>query len=275
MKKISVIAVVLCLLLVCSTAVACNPIENGIGKDGTVYIGATSVPHAEILEFAKDILLEDYNIRIEVQRVDEYSLLNPATAAGDTFANYFQHGIYLEEYNQSVAESDRLVSVCSVHVEPLGIYKGGKATGTTLQEILEKDSLVISLTNDATNQSRALRLLESLGVITVTNDKEIITAEDCDWQGHQYREINASLLGSSLADVDLAVIPGNYALLAGLKEALATEDSSVTSQYANIIAVRPENLDSDIAKALKEVLTGEEVAQFIADKYGDAVQVVK
>ena len=184
-------------------------------------------------------------------------------------------GIYLEEYNQSVAESDRLVSVCSVHVEPLGIYKGGKATGTTLQEILEKDSLVISLTNDATNQSRALRLLESLGVITVTNDKEIITVEDCDWQGHQYREINASLLGSSLADVDLAVIPGNYALLAGLKEALATEDSSVTSQYANIIAVRPENLDSDIAKALKEVLTGEEVAQFIADKYGDAVQVVK
>lgn len=274
MKRLYVFALAVCLSVVAVFAAACNPITDGIGKDGTVYIGATSVPHAEILEFAKEILQQEYNIKIEVKRVDEYALLNPATSAGDTFANYFQHGIYLDEYNRSVGESDKLVSICEVHVEPLGVYKGGKATGESVDEIFSKENLVISVTNDRTNQSRALRLLEQLGIITVVNDKETISVDDCDWQGHQYREVSASLLASSLNDVDIAVIPGNYALLAGLKEALATEDAEVTRKYANVVAVRAENADSDIAHAIAEVLKSEKVAQFIEDTYGDAVQFV-
>ena len=63
-------------------------------------------------------------------------------------------------------------------------------------------------------------------------------------------------------------------MLAGLKEALATEDAEVTRKYANVVAVRAENADSDIAHAIAEVLKSEKVAQFIEDTYGDAVQFV-
>lgn len=272
MKKIvSVVALVLIAVLATTTLVACNSVEGGIRKDGTVLVGATSVPHAEILEFAKDILKNDYNINIEIVELENWAQLNPSTSDGDLYANYFQHGIYLNEYNSGVSEDRQLVSVGAVHVEPLGIYSNKTDVNLT------GGNLTIGITNDVTNQSRALRLLEAQGVITAkasAADKEIVTVDDFDWGTNRYSAVNAELLVVTLPDVDISVIPGNYALAGGLEKAIVTETEEVTSQYANVIAVRKGEENSTISKALIEVLTSDAVKQFIAQKYGDAVHAV-
>lgn len=272
MKKLVSILAIICLVVLATTAlVACNPIEDGIRKDGTVVIGATSVPHAEILEFAKDILKEEYGINIEIQEVETWAQLNPSTSDGDIYANYFQHGSYLNEYNSFVSEDRQLASLGPVHVEPLGIYSNKKDVNLTA------GNLIIGIANDSTNQSRALRLLEAQGIITAkasAEDKEIVTVEDYDWGTNTYNEVNAEVLVATLPDVDISVIPGNYALAGGLEKAIVTESKEVTAQYANIIAVRKGEENSEISKALIAVLTSDAVKQFIADTYGDAVQSV-
>lgn len=269
MKKALCLILAVCLVATLVVFAACNPIVDGIRKDGTVVIGATSVPHAEILNFAKDILAEQYNLKIEVQEVENWPQLNPSTADGDIYANFFQHEIYLNEYNSTVSEDRQLVSVGAVHVEPLGLY-------STETEVDFTQPLVIAITNDVTNQSRALRLLEAQGIITAktSDNKEIVTVDDFNWGENQYREINAELLASSLPDVDIAVIPGNYALAGKLSSALVTETEEVTAQYANVLVVKKGNENSEITKTLITVLQSQAVKDFIRETYGDAVHAV-
>ena len=270
MKKI------LALLLAALLALGATACGGGGDTEGdtetlTIKVGASPEPHAEIIEKAKEILAED-GITLEITEFQDYVLPNEAVSNGELDANYFQHLPYLEQYNEE--NGTDLVSVAKIHYEPYGIYAGKTATLEELQ-----DGATVAVPNDATNEARALLLLEQEGLITLKEGVGIsATALDIvdNPKNLEIVELEAALIPRSLQDVDIAVINGNYAIEAGLnasKDALATEaaDSVGADTFANIICVKAGNEENEGVKALVEVLTSDEIKAFINDTYEGAV----
>ena len=261
MKKL--LTLVLALVLVAAVATA---------SAATLVIGASSTPHAEILEAAEEALAAK-DIVLDIIVFDDYVQPNLQLDAGDLDANYFQHIPYLEDF--CAQNGTKLVSAGAVHYEPMGIYSNlDKAY--TVDTIPEK--AVIAVPNDPTNEARALNLLAALGLITLSNDAGTdATVLDIaeNPKNIEVQEFEAAAVPRMLADVDLAIINSNYALQAGVEvvgTAIATESSDIS--YPNIIAVR-EGDDRAELKTLVEVLQSEEMVQWIKDTYGTAVVPTK
>ncbi len=259
MKKL--FALVLTLALI--AAVACASAATKL------VVGASSTPHAEILEAAKEALAEK-GIELEIVIFDDYVQPNLQLDAGDLDANYFQHSAYLENFNAE--NGTKLVSAGAVHYEPMGIYAGKSSDLANIP-----DGATIAVPNDTTNEARALNLLEAQGIITLDKTVENPTAFDVVENPHNVEivEIEAAQVPRQLADVDFAVINSNYALQAGadvVGTALVTESSDIA--YPNIIAIR-EGDDREELKTLVEVLQGETVVNFINETYQGAVVPTK
>lgn len=266
MKKILGTLVAFALVL---SLVACGS-KTDSTEDKTIKIGASPTPHAEILAIAKDLLEKD-GYTLEIVEYNDYVIPNTATQSGELDANYFQHLPYLEDFNEK--NGTTLVSVAAIHYEPLGIYAGKTAS---LAEL--KDGASVSLPNDATNEARALLLLQDQGLIKLKDGADLAaTILDIEEnpKNLKFTELEAAQLVRSLSDVDISVINGNYALLGGLKvsDALASEkaDSQAAKTYANIIAVKEGNEDLPKIKALVKAMTSDEVRDYINDTYNGAV----
>lgn len=256
-----------------SEAPATDAAETPSGELETIVVGASSTPHAEILE-AVSGELEALGYELDIKIFDDYVMPNLALADGEIDANYFQHEPYLLNFNAE--NGTDLVSAAAIHYEPMGIYGGSKSS---LDELAEGD--IIAVPNDGTNEARALLLLQDQGLITLKEgiDASTETATILDIaenpQNLEIVEMEAKNLPHSLPDVAFAVINGNYALQAGLtgNDALASEsaDSDAAQTYANILAVRAGEEDSAKTQALITALTSETCRQFIEETYSGAV----
>jgi D-methionine transport system substrate-binding protein len=262
-KKI--FAVILALSLLLSLA-ACG----GKSDEKTIKIGATPAPHAEILEVIKDALAAE-GWTLQIVEFDDYILPNKALENGELDANYFQHVLYMEEFNEEYGT--HLVSAGGIHYEPMGIYAGKIASLAALP-----DGAKIGVPNDTTNEARALLLLEQEGLIKLREGVGInATKADIVENPHNYEivETKAELLTTTLQDVDIAVINGNYAIDAGLKvsDALAVEsaEGTATAYYQNVVAVKEGNEHSEKTQALLKALKSETVKQYIEKTYNGAV----
>ena len=243
--------------------------------DTTITVGATSTPHAEILnDVVADILAEE-GYTLEVTEFTDYVQPNTAVDEGELDANYFQHQPYLDEFNEE--NGTDIVSVIAVHYEPFGIYSDSL---TSLDEL--EEGATVAVPNDTTNEARSLLLLEQEGLITLDEDAGIeattndITDNPLDLQ---FEELEAATVPTVLADVDIACVNGNYAQEAGLSpstDAIATEaaDGTAAQTYANILAVKSGNEDLPKIQALAEALTSQEVADYIDATYDGAVLAV-
>lgn len=245
------------------------------GKDDKVIkVGASPTPHAEILTNAVKPLVEAQGYTLEVTEYNDYIIPNTATEGGDIFANYFQHGPYLEDFNAE--NGTHLVAVAAVHYEPLGIYAGKTSSLDDLA-----NGAVIAVPNDTTNEARALLLLEANGLITLKEGAGI-TATVLDIVDNplnlDIREIEAAQIVRVLDDVDLGVINGNYAINGGLSvdDALAVEtaDSEAAQTYANVLVVKEGNEEDEKTKVLKDAILSQEVKDYIAENYGGAVVAI-
>ena len=239
-----------------------------------IKIGASPSPHEEILNALKDeFTAEGYTL--EVVPFSDYVLPNKALANGELDANYFQHLPYLEEFNKE--NKLDLVSAGPVHYEPMAIFKGKTETLSAL-----KDGAKIAVPNDTTNEARALLLLQDNGFIKL-DEKAGLNATKKDIvdnpKNFEIVELEAAQIPRSLGDVDIAVVNGNYAISAGLNldDALAKEeaDSLAAKTYANIIAVRAEDKDSEKTKAIMKVLVSPKAVEFINKNYKGAVVASK
>lgn len=238
-----------------------------------LVVGASSTPHAEILEAVRGEL-EALGYELEVKIFDDYVLPNLALADSEIDANYFQHEPYLLNFNAE--NGTDLVSAVAVHYEPMGIYGGQKAS---LDEIAEGDSIAVP--NDGTNEARALLLLEAEGLITLKEgiDASTETATILDIAENPLNleiiEMSAQNIPHSLPDVAFGVINGNYALQAGLtgNDALASEsaESDAAQTYANILAVRAGEEGTEKTQALITALTSETCREYIEATYDGAV----
>ena len=242
--------------------------------DGTVLkVGATPAPHAEILEVVKDLLAQQ-GITLEIVEFNDYIQPNLAVEDGSLDANYFQHITYMNEFNES--DGTHLVSAAEIHYEPFGLYAGKTSSIADLA-----DGAQIAVPNDTTNEARALLLLEQEGLITLKEGAGI-TATKADIAENPKNldivELEASQLPVRLADVDMAVINGNYAIDAGLKvsDAVAIEaaDGEAASAYVNVLAVEEGRENDPAIQALAAAMTSQEVKDFINDTYDGAVVAV-
>ncbi len=272
MKKILSLALVAVLLLAALCACGAKNDEN------TIKVGASSTPHAEILEVVKDDLAaKGYTLEIVVY--DDYILPNKGVSDGDLDANYFQHTPYLNSYNAD--NNTDIVSAGLVHYEPFGIYGNGV---TDLGALAAGATILIPA--DDSNETRALFLLQQEGLITLPEDASaevgVSHLDIVDNGGYNIVAVEAQTVPAQLKNSDegtIAVINGNYAIGAGLKiaDALASEDASgeAAQTYANIVAVQKGNESTDKIKALVEALQSEKVATYIADTYAGAVVTIK
>ena len=190
-------------------------------------------------------------------------------------ANYFQHGPYLEDFNEK--NNTHLVSVAAIHYEPLGLYPGKTKSLNDLA-----DGAKIAVPNDTTNEARALQLLAAQGIITLKEDAGLAaTKNDVVDNPHNIElvEMEAAQLPRTLSDVDFAVINGNYAAVAGFsasKDALAVEDatSEAAQTYTNLLVVEEGNENEPAIKALVAALTSQTVKDYIDSTYDGAVVAV-
>lgn len=260
MRKITALAASLILSL--GVLAGCGSTQKDTEK---LTVGASAVPHAEILENVREDLKE-LGYDLEVTIFNDYVLPNKALSEGQLDANFFQHIPYLEEMNTN--EDLGLTWTVKVHIEPMGLYSDKI---TSLEEL--PDGASIAIPNDATNGSRALKLLASNGLITL-KDTEVASVLDItgNTKNLQFTELDAPALPRTLVDVDAAVINTNYAIEADLnplEDAIIIESSE--SPYANVIAVREADKDSDKIKALSDVLNSEKTRTFIEEKYDGSI----
>ena len=240
------------------------------GELETLVVGATASPHAEILEVVKPILAEQ-GYDLQIQEFTDYVLPNRALEEGELDANYFQHIQYLESYNEQ--NGTDLVSAGEIHYEPFGIYAGKT---TDLSQL--PDGATVFVPNDITNEARALLLLQDQGLLTLKEGAGLeATPNDIEENPKNLEivEMEAAMIPRTMDDCDIAIINGNYALEAGLNvsEALAAEtsDSLAAQTYANVVAVRSGDENSEKIQALVQALCSDEVKEFIDATYNGAV----
>lgn len=245
--------------------------ETTSSEPKKIVVGATPAPHAEILTAAKEILQEK-GYELEIKEFTDYVQPNLSLESGELDANFFQHTPYLDDFNAE--QNTNIVSLASIHYEPLGVYPGKTKSLDDLQ-----DGAQVAVPNDTTNEARALLLLEAQGLIKLdpnagfkATKKDIVENP----KNLQFIEIEAAQLVRSLEDVDIAVINGNYAIQGGLNvmtDTLAIEekDSDAATTYANILAIRKGDENREDLKALAEALHSDDVKKFIEETYEGSV----
>lgn len=254
------------LVAICLLLVACG--SKPAAKDSkTLKVGATAVPHAEILTFVKPLLAKD-GVELTIVEMSDYVRPNLAVSDKELDANFFQHTPYLEKF--AADRKLNLVKVAGVHIEPMGVYS------KKIKDLKELPSgAIIAIPNDPTNGGRALLLLDKAGVIKLKANAGIAaTVSDIveNPKNVKIREIEAPQLPRTLDDVALAVINTNYALDAKLnpiKDALVIEDKN--SPYVNILVARGGEEQRPEIQALAKVLNSPDVKKFIQEKYQGAV----
>ena len=234
----------------------------------TLKVGATAVPHAEILEQAKPLLAKE-GIDLQIVEFNDYVQPNLALNDKELDANYFQHEPYLKNFIDEHKEV-KLVNAAGVHIEPMGIYSHKVKKLDELQ-----DGASIAIPNDPTNGGRSLLLLEKAGLLKLKEGVgEKATVQDIveNPKHLKFQEVEAAQVPRTLDDVDAAIINSNFAMQVPLdptKDAMFIEDS--TSPYVNIIAVRAGDESRPEIQALIKVLHSDEIKNFINEKYKGAV----
>jgi D-methionine transport system substrate-binding protein len=280
-KSIRSIAALAVALLATLALAACGSDDDNSGSASSgaaktdlskpLKVGASPVPHAEILEYVAKDLAPKAGIKLDVVSYDDYIQPNVALQEGKLDVNYFQNVPYLDQQVKDNPAYKDLKALAPVHLEPLGIYskkiKDVKAV---------KDGGTVTLSNDPANEARGLKLLQQAGLITLKDGAGLdATPNDVadNPKNLKFKAIAPANLPRTLDDADLAVINGNYAIEAKLtpaKDALVLE-STTDNPYANLLVAKDSEVSDPRVKKLEALLHSPEVKKFIDDKYQGSV----
>ena len=260
------------LLLVLALSLLLAACGSSSDSESKLVVGATNVPHAEILEEAAP-LLEEKGIELEIVPFTDYILPNKSLAEGDLDANYFQHIPYLE--SQIADNGYDFVNAGGIHIEPIGVYS---QKYESLDELPEGAEIIMS--SSVSDHGRILSMLEEQGLIKLKDGVEKVSATVDDIVENKKNltfktDIDAALLPQVYknGEGDAVLINSNYALDAGLNPAedpIAIE-SAENNPYVNVVAVNKGDEDNENIKALIEVLHSEDIQNFILEKYEGSV----
>lgn len=257
----------------CGTATEKGGDASQGASDKPLKVGATAVPHAEILNGVVKPKLKEKGIDLEVVVFQDYVLPNTQLAEGALDANYFQHIKWLEATNKE--KGYKLVPVAGVHIEPIGLYANKQKGYKSVSDL--PNGATIAITNGSSEWLRVFRLLEAAGLIKLRDGvDEKVTEKDIveNPKGIKFTQVDPAMLPRTLEDpkIDAAVINTNFAIEAGLtptKDAIFREDEN--SPYVNVLATREDNKNDPRIQELVKVFLSEDVKKFIEEKYKGAV----
>lgn len=232
--------------------------------DAPLRIGVSPTPHGEILQYVDDNLAEQAGVDIEIEKFNDYIRPNQALQHGELDANYFQHQAYLDEYKKEHGGDFSWVQ--SVHLEPLALYS---KKSKSVQEI--PDGATVTVSNDPSNQFRALKLLEQGGLIKLKPEAGVGTrlgdaiAENP--KNLKVTDLSADQLPRSVEDAAAAVVNGNYAVKANLSDPLLVEKTE-GNPYANGLVTTPQLAEDPRVQKLAELLRSPEVQDYVEQEWG-------
>lgn len=271
------LSVLVLALAACGTDEKNDAGSNAAGETEkvTLTVGASNTPHAKILEKAQPILAEQ-GIDLEIETYTDYVLPNQDLESKELDANYFQHIPYLEL--QIKDNGYDFVNAGGVHIEPIGIYS---KKYKSLEELPEGATILLS--NSVSDHGRMLSLLEAKGLIKLADGVDKTAAELKDVvENPKNLVFDANTAPELLVQMyendegDAVLINSNFAIDNGLnplEDAISLEDKE--SPYVNIIAVRAGDETKPEIKKLLEVLTSDEIQNFILEEWKGAVVPVK
>ena len=215
-------------------------------------------------------------ISIELVDFAEYPLPNPALTEGEIDLNQFQHIVYLAQYN--VASDEDLEPIGSTAIYPLGLYSDKYKS---VEEI--PDGETIAIPDDPSNLARALLVLQSNGLISLTGGGSIFsTVDEIDQANSRVKvtTLEAALTVTSLPDVAAAVINNDFLAPAGLAstDAIAQDDPSDPNAlpYVNIFAAPAADKDNPVFAKLVEIFQNSQpVLDGLVEQSGGTAVTVK
>ena len=266
-RGITIAAVVLAVIAVAAVIIA-FVVPRGAPAENRLVVGATPVPHAEILEVVKPILAEE-GIELEIVVFQDFIQPNAQLVSGELDANYYQYLPFLDNFNAETGSD--LVPTVPVHIEPFGAFSEKFAS---LEEVA--DGSTIAIPNDPVNAGRALTLLEQEGLITLrTPGDPSSTVNDVadNPRNLDIVELEGAQLARSIDQVDVSFVFANYALDVGLDPLSAIFTDKGNPLYAEYLVTRPELVDDPRIEALGRALNSEAVRQFILEEYQGSIDV--
>jgi D-methionine transport system substrate-binding protein len=219
-------------------------------KINTIKVGVMSGQSIDIMQAAKKLAKDKYQINLEIIPFDNYDLPNEALNSGAIDANIFQHKPFLE--SQIKNRHYKISALGKTYIYPMGFYS---SKISNLQQIKRND--IVAIPNDPTNEGRALLLLEKSGLIKLNKSKGwAVTPYDITSNPYHlvFKELDAAQIPRVLSQVTIGAITNDFLNLAKpkltLKQALLAEDK--TSPFVNLMVVRTKDLND---KQLLDILS--------------------
>lgn len=260
-KTLTILTFILTIIFL---AACSNNSTSSSSSEKSLTIGATSGPYSDMVQKAIKPILEEKGYTVKVVEFSDYIQPNLALGNGDLDANLFQHKIYMETF----AEENNLdlSEVIIVPTAPMGIYSQAFESIDAIEEGSE-----IAIPNDPTNLARALLILQEEGLITLDPNTNPLTVSEKDVEENiknlVFKPIEAGQLPRSVESVDLAAVPGNYALAANmdLLDAIALEN--MPDDYRNRVVVNTKDLNERFVQDIREAVESAEFEQVIDEEF--------
>lgn len=235
-----------------------------VTKSKDIKIGATAGPYSDMLKKAIVPELEKKGYKVEIKEFSDYIQPNKALDSGDIDANLFQHSIYLENFNKQ--NGTKIKGLIIVPTAPMGFFS---KKYKTVDDI--KDGATIAIANDPSNLARTLKSLQDQGLVKIDDNIDQLKASTKDIKENpkklKFKEIEAAGLPRAVESADLAGVPGNFALAAGMKLDDAVFLENMPDQFRNVVAVREADENSQLAKDIKAVVESDEFEKVIDSEF--------
>jgi D-methionine transport system substrate-binding protein len=235
--------------------------SRGLAEDQKLVFGVAPGPYGDLVRLAIAPGLEKKHYTVEVKEFSDYVQPNLALSNKSIDVNVFQHRVYLEKF--SADKGLKLSPVITIPTASLGVYS---KRFKSLSEI--KDGASVTIANDPTNLARALRFLQTLGLIKISPDIDPTKASEKDVAENpkhlNIQPVEAAQLPRTLDSVDFSVVNGNYAIASGIYPTALSREV-LTENYINLVAVRTEDLDKPFVKDIKAVVESKEFLAVVND----------
>ena len=251
-------ALVACLAVALLILPGCT--STGGSNAETIRVGVCAGPYQDMFEQAIEPSLTEQGYSVKYVEFSDYVQPNNALADGEIDLNLFQHATYLESFSKH--HNLDLASIVEVPTAAMGVFLGKAGSLDQLPP-----NATVAIPNDDTNLSRALRVLQQAGLITldasVDPAKAGVNNIAENPRGLSFQQVNAEVLPTVLDSVDVAVINGNYAIGAGLDLADAAYVEQLSEGYYNVIAVQ--GADAEFAQDVKGIVQSDAFKSVIDD----------